>query len=58
MTGKISERSRLMRKLKETGLVIVFDLVADITILLFCAACLIDIAYKNLENALLALVDR
>lgn len=45
-----------MNRLRDIALVSVLDLVADITIVLLCVACAIDIALEKLERTLLPVV--
>lgn len=47
-----------MQPIRDAGVMLILDLAADLTILAFCTAGLIDIACEKLETALLALVEQ
>jgi hypothetical protein len=46
-----------MQMMGDAGMMLVLDLAADLTILAFCAAGLIDLTCERLETALLTLIE-
>jgi len=53
----MTAKETAMQTIKDAGEMLILDLAADLTILAFCTACLIDMAYEKLETALFALVE-
>jgi hypothetical protein len=54
---KITAKETAMQTMRDAGVMLILDLAADLTILVFCTACLIDLACEKLETALLTLVE-
>jgi hypothetical protein len=54
---KITAKETAMQTMRDAGVILLLDLAADLTILVFCTACLIDMGCEKLETALLTLVE-